>query len=536
VKFFYSKELGQLVTFANGNTALTAGPTFKRRDETTVQLAIHAADIPGDAAIELLDASSLQLGMKAVDDYTGPLVVNGEDWTWNADELCYEANVSLNTYQLARLFVEASALNNQTGTTYTLAIADATKLVTLANASAITVTIPTNASVAIPEDSVIYLMRGSSGEPTLSTTGITVTYGDSLTSTLLPNTVYKLTKTGADAWTVSLADELPSVELMMEITGLDGDSSQTLTCTIENDVVRGDEVSPVNAENPDNYWTKTESDARYLQTLADGSIATAKLADDAVTAAKLADNAVVTANITDGNVTTAKLADDAVTAAKLADNAVITANITDANVTTAKLADGAVTSAKLADGAIATAKLADISGVAGTVRVKSVTINGKGIITGYKVKYSASITAVKTLPASTADQDAFTLTIPANVLEAGDVIEWEMYGTTTNGTTASSFLTWVKVNGTKSTAVTHAMGTSAASNVGWHVTGRLWVESTSSVRASFKTSWKLTQGFSISNPWTVALNSTGLTLTPGCNFSVATGVSGTIATACATMQ
>jgi hypothetical protein len=517
VKFFYSKELGQLVTFANGNTAVTGGPTFKRRDETTVQLAIHAADIPGDAAIELLDASSLQLGMKDVDDYTGPLVVNGEDWTWNADELCYEANVSLNTYQLARLFVEASALNNQTGTTYTLAIADATKLVTLANASAITVTIPTNASVAIPVDSVIYLMRGSSGEPTLSTTGITVTYGDSLTSTLLPNTVYKLTKTGTNAWTVALADELPSVELMMEITGLDGDSSQTLTCTIENDVVRGDEVSPVNAENPDNYWTKTESDARYLQ-----EVPSEYLTQTEGDARYLQTVPSEYLTQTEGDARYLQTVP----------SEYLTQTEGDARYLQTVPSEYLTQT----EGDARYLQSTDISGVAGTVRVKSVTINSKGIVTGYKIKYSASITTVKTLPASTADQDAFTLTIPANVLEAGDVIEWEMYGTTTNGTTASSFLTWVKVNGTKSTAVTHAMGTPPASNVGWHVTGRLWVESTSSVRASFETAWKLTQGFSISNPWTVALNSTGLTLTPGCNFSVANGVSGTIAAACATMQ
>lgn len=44
----------------------------------------------------------------------------------------------------------AQARNTQTGTTYTLVLTDAQKLLTLNNAAAITVTIPTNASAAFP--------------------------------------------------------------------------------------------------------------------------------------------------------------------------------------------------------------------------------------------------------------------------------------------------------------------------------------------------------------------------------------------------
>ena len=45
---------------------------------------------------------------------------------------------------------KSQTINAQTGTTYTLVLTDAGKIVTLSNASAITLTVPTNASVAFP--------------------------------------------------------------------------------------------------------------------------------------------------------------------------------------------------------------------------------------------------------------------------------------------------------------------------------------------------------------------------------------------------
>ena len=47
------------------------------------------------------------------------------------------------------------ARNTQTGTTYTLVLTDAQKLITFNNAAAIAVTIPTNASIAFPYGSTV---------------------------------------------------------------------------------------------------------------------------------------------------------------------------------------------------------------------------------------------------------------------------------------------------------------------------------------------------------------------------------------------
>jgi DNA-binding IclR family transcriptional regulator len=62
----------------------------------------------------------------------------------------------------------ALQLNAQTGTTYTLVLGDAAKTVTLTNASAITLSVPTNASVAFAIGTQILLYQGGAGQVTVS--------------------------------------------------------------------------------------------------------------------------------------------------------------------------------------------------------------------------------------------------------------------------------------------------------------------------------------------------------------------------------
>jgi hypothetical protein len=64
-------------------------------------------------------------------------------------------------------------LNAQTGTTYTLVLADAHKLVTLSNASAITLTVPTNSSVAFEIGDQVNLLQLGAGQVTVSGAGVT---------------------------------------------------------------------------------------------------------------------------------------------------------------------------------------------------------------------------------------------------------------------------------------------------------------------------------------------------------------------------
>lgn len=92
-------------------------------------------------------------------------------------------------------------LNAQTGTTYTLVLTDNGRLVTLSNAAAITLTVPTNASVAFATGAVINIQQIGAGQVTVAgDTGVTVTG----TGTKL-RTQYSaaaLVKTGTDSWTL----------------------------------------------------------------------------------------------------------------------------------------------------------------------------------------------------------------------------------------------------------------------------------------------------------------------------------------------
>lgn len=93
-------------------------------------------------------------------------------------------------------------LNAQTGTTYTLVLADNGKLITLSNASAIAVTVPTNASVAFPIGSQILLNQLGAGQVTVS--GASVTFnGKNGLKTSGQYAVICLIKIATDTWVLS---------------------------------------------------------------------------------------------------------------------------------------------------------------------------------------------------------------------------------------------------------------------------------------------------------------------------------------------
>jgi hypothetical protein len=69
------------------------------------------------------------------------------------------------------------SINAQSGTTYTSVLTDGNNtLVTLSNASAIALTIPTNASVAFPVGTILNFAQTGAGQVTLSgASGVTIT-------------------------------------------------------------------------------------------------------------------------------------------------------------------------------------------------------------------------------------------------------------------------------------------------------------------------------------------------------------------------
>lgn len=94
-----------------------------------------------------------------------------------------------------------SAVNDQTGTTYTFVLTDASKLVSGSNASAITWTVPANSSVAYPTRSRIDIWQKGAGQITIAAAGgVTI---HSFQSSLKLNGQYaagSLIKLGTDEW------------------------------------------------------------------------------------------------------------------------------------------------------------------------------------------------------------------------------------------------------------------------------------------------------------------------------------------------
>lgn len=89
--------------------------------------------------------------------------------------------------------------NLQTGTTYTLVLTDAGKIVEMNNASANVLTIPANASVAFPVDTRIDIVQGGAG-----LTSVTIT-SDTLNGELVSFGQYKalsLWKKSATVWVI----------------------------------------------------------------------------------------------------------------------------------------------------------------------------------------------------------------------------------------------------------------------------------------------------------------------------------------------
>jgi hypothetical protein len=98
------------------------------------------------------------------------------------------------------------ATNAQTGTTYTLALSDNGKLVTLSNASPIAVTIPLNSSIALPVGAVIMMSSFGAGAVTISGAGgVTVRSNGATTASPVIRTQYSSVgaiQTSANNWLV----------------------------------------------------------------------------------------------------------------------------------------------------------------------------------------------------------------------------------------------------------------------------------------------------------------------------------------------
>jgi hypothetical protein len=92
-------------------------------------------------------------------------------------------------------------LNAQTGTSYTLALTDAAKLVTMSNASANTLTVPPNSSVAFPVGTQITICQLNTGQTTIAQgSGVTINSADGDLKLRVRYSSGTLIKIGTDTW------------------------------------------------------------------------------------------------------------------------------------------------------------------------------------------------------------------------------------------------------------------------------------------------------------------------------------------------
>ena len=98
--------------------------------------------------------------------------------------------------------------NAQTGTSYTTVLGDAGNLITMNNASASTLTIPPNSSVAYPPDTIIHFVQLGAGAVTLTAgTGVTFVANNACSAPTAPVSIYgaqlgaELTST-ANTWVI----------------------------------------------------------------------------------------------------------------------------------------------------------------------------------------------------------------------------------------------------------------------------------------------------------------------------------------------
>ena len=98
----------------------------------------------------------------------------------------------------------ALSINAQTGATYTFVLGDANNtLVTASNASAITVTVPPNSSVAYPVGAILQLAQGGAGQVTIAAgSGVTINYTPGL-KLRAQYSVASLVQTATNTWLLS---------------------------------------------------------------------------------------------------------------------------------------------------------------------------------------------------------------------------------------------------------------------------------------------------------------------------------------------
>ncbi|MEO6570378.1 MAG: hypothetical protein ABIO83_02415 [Ilumatobacteraceae bacterium] len=187
--------LGTISTQAASGVAITGGSVVGITDITVADGGTGAST----AALARVNLELSRFTSQAGIPSSTPAVKG--DWNFDTtNNAPYVARGTASSADWQRVPMVKPA-TTQTGTTYTLALADRDTLVLCSNAALVTVTVPTNASVALVIGYRVLLQSTGAGGVTLSTTGITLN-GSSPKKTIAQNQGLYLEKTATDTWTI----------------------------------------------------------------------------------------------------------------------------------------------------------------------------------------------------------------------------------------------------------------------------------------------------------------------------------------------
>jgi len=192
---------GNTGSVTNNTTAVTAvaAPAASTVRKIT-GLSIYQADTVAQVVtVRVNDNSTMRRKYKITLQPGYTLNYSDVDGWWVVDANGFVQNGNTVTFSVPST---TGAINDQTGTTYTYGLGDAGVPVRSTNASNITHTVPTNASVAFPLYTFIFPVQGGAGTITVAAAGGVTLRAPNGASTGAQYDWRGLYKTGTNEWTV----------------------------------------------------------------------------------------------------------------------------------------------------------------------------------------------------------------------------------------------------------------------------------------------------------------------------------------------